>query len=85
METRVGKITHFYNHLSVAVLELSRELKVGDNIHILGHSTDFDQQVSSMEIEHQKVLSAGPRMEVALKVVGAVRRSDKVFRVVGDQ
>ncbi len=82
MDIRIGKVTHYYNHLSVAVLELSGELKVGDTIHILGRTTDFDQQVVSMEIEHQKIASAGPGTEVALKVIDTVRRGDIVFKYV---
>ncbi len=65
MEQRVGKVTHFYTHLCVAVLELSGELRVGDEIHILGHITDFTQLVELLEIEHKKVLAAGAGVEVA--------------------
>ncbi len=84
METRIGKITHYYNHLSVAVLDLTGELKVGDRIHIHGHSTDFEQPVDSLEVEHQKVQSVGPKAEVALKVTGVVRKDDQVYKVVED-
>ncbi len=84
MNIRVGKVTHYYSRIRVAVLELSGEIKVGDIIHIIGRSTDFDQQVSSMEIEHQKVQSAGPGTEVALKVVAIVRKGDDVFKLVED-
>ena len=84
MEIRVGKVTHYYNHISVAVLELSGELKVGDSIHILGRITDFEQRVGSMEIEHQKIQSAGPGTEVALKVIESVRKGDFVFKSVGE-
>ena len=82
MEIRVGKVTHYYNHISVAVLELTGELKVGDTIHILGRITDFEQRVGSMEIEHQKVNSVGPGTEVALKVIDFVRNGDVVFKFV---
>ena len=84
MEVRVGKVTHYYNHISVAVLELTGELKVGETIHILGRITNFDQRVSSMEIEHQKIQSAGPGTEVALKVIETVRKGDIVFKFVED-
>jgi hypothetical protein len=81
METRVGQVTHYFNHLSVAVLDLSGELKVGDTIHFLGHSADFTQQIDSMEIEHQKVPSAGPNKEVALKVAKPLHKGAEVFKV----
>jgi len=84
MEIRVGKVTHYYNHISVAVLELTGELKAGETIHILGRITDFDQRVGSMEIEHQKIQSAGPGTEVALKVIESVRKGDIVFKLVED-
>ncbi len=60
MDIRVGKVTHFFNHLSVAVLELSDELKVGDRICIVGRFTDIEQSVGSMEIDHQKSATVGP-------------------------
>jgi len=85
MEIRVGKVTHYYNHISVAVLELTGNLEVGDAIHILGRITDFDQRIGSMEIEHQKVHSVGPGMEIALKVIEPVRAGDTVFKLVEDK
>jgi hypothetical protein len=84
MEIRIGKVTHYYNHISVAVLVLTGELKVGETIHILGRITDFEQRVGSMEIEHQKVLSVGPGTEVALQVIDFVRPGDTVFKCVYD-
>ncbi len=84
MDIRIGKVTHYYNRISVAVLELTGELKVGDWIHIHGRITDFTQRVASMEIEHQKIQSAGPGADVALKVIEIVREGDVVFKAVED-
>jgi len=56
MEVEIGKVQHFYDHLEVAVVSLLGDLKLGDRIHIYGHSTDFCQRVTSMEIEHHNVL-----------------------------
>ena len=84
MDLRVGKITHYYDRISVAVLELYKELKVGETIHIQGRFTDFTQLVGSMEIEHQKIQSAGPKAEVALKVIEPVREGDIIFKVSED-
>jgi hypothetical protein len=81
METHIGQVNHYFNHASVAVLDLSGELKVGDTIHFVGHATDFTQQVESLEIEHQKVPSAGPNKEVALKVTQPVHKGSEVFKV----
>jgi translation elongation factor EF-1alpha len=85
MDVRVGKVTHFFNHLSVAVLELTGELKVGDMILIVGRFTDIEQRVSSMEIDHQKVTAVGAGTEVALKVYEPVRKGDVVYKVVVGQ
>ena len=82
MERQIGHITHYYNRISVAVLSLSEPLELGSIIHISGHTTDFTQPVASMEIEHQKVTSAGPDDEVALKVIEPVRRGDAVFKII---
>jgi putative protease len=82
MDIRIGHVTHYYNRIGVAVLELSGNLSLGDQILILGHNTDFTQRVNSLEIEHKKIQSAGPGMEVALKVEEPVRKGDGVYRVV---
>ena len=81
METRVGKVTHYFSHLHVAVLELSGELSIGDTILITGHTTDLTQPVTSMEIEHQPVQKVRPGMDVALMVIEPVRRGDLVFKI----
>jgi putative protease len=81
METLIGKVTHYYNRIGVAVVDLSAELKIGDTILILGHTTDFSQEITSLEIEHKKILSAGPGSEVALKVDEEVRRGDLIYRI----
>ena len=54
MENAIGHVTHYYKKINVAVLIIEDELKVGDTIHILGHTTDFAQKVISMQIEHKK-------------------------------
>jgi hypothetical protein len=81
METQIGQVTHFYNGISVAVLSLTDTLEIGDKIHILGHTTDFIQNITSMEINHKKVTSVSPRDDVALKVNEPVRNGDTVYKV----
>lgn len=85
MEIQVGRVTHYYNRISVAVLTLSGDLKVGDKIEILGKTTEFSQVVTSMEIEHRKIQSATAGMEVALKVADTVRKGDIVYKIVEDE
>ncbi|MEW5958925.1 MAG: U32 family peptidase C-terminal domain-containing protein [Chloroflexota bacterium] len=81
MEQRIGYVTHYYTRLGVAVLALRDALQVGDAVHILGHTTNFTQQVESLEIEHQPVQSVRPGAEVALKVVDKVRQGDRVYKI----
>jgi putative protease len=81
MEKHIGRVTHYFKRIGVAVLELSGGLKVGDVVHIQGRTTDFTQQVESMEIEHQKVQSVGPGAEAALKVSEPVRKGDAIYKV----
>lgn len=82
MEVEIGRVTHYYSHLSVAVLSLMDSLKLGDRIHILGHSTDFTQRVTSMEVEHHGILWVKPGDNVAVKVIQPVHEHDIVYRVV---
>jgi putative protease len=82
MEIEIGKVTHFFNGISVAVIELTDTLKVGDTVHIKGATTDFVQKVESMEINHQKVKEAGYGESIGLKVKERVREGDKVYKVV---
>ena len=85
MEVEIGRITHYYNHINVAVLSLSGSLKLGDKIHIYGHMTDFEQKVASMEVEHHAVVWVRPGDEVAIKVVGPVREHDIVYRIIEEE
>ena len=82
MEIRVGTVSHYFNHLGVAVLVLNKNIRIGDHIHFLGHTTEFDQLVSSLEINHHRIQVACPGMEVAIRVAEPVRKGDMVFRVV---
>jgi len=81
-EKEIGKITHYYGHISVGIVELSDTLKVGDNIHIKGHSSDFNQVVDSIQIEHQNVSEAKAGDVVGIKVVQKVHPHDKVYKVI---
>lgn len=82
-EERVGVVTHYYTHLGVAVVRLeSGSLRVGDTIHIRGHTSDFRQRVESMQIEHQPVTEVRAGQEFGLKVVDHAREHDVVFKVV---
>ncbi len=81
-EKLIGKITHYFGKISVAIVELSRVLKVGDRVHIKGHSTDFEQDISSIQIEHEDVKKAKKGDAVGIKVDEIVREGDEVYLVV---
>jgi len=80
-EKEIGKITHYYSHLSVGIIELSDTLQAGESIHIKGHSSDFTQGVDSIQIEHASVSQAKPGDVVGIKVANKVHPHDKVYKV----
>ncbi len=82
MEIHIGTITHFYTRLSVAVLDLTDEIHVGDEIRIKGRITDLIMTVASLEVDHNKIESASQGMEVALLVDGYVREGDGIYKMV---
>jgi len=77
----IGKIAHYYGHLSVGIIELSGELKTGDKIHIKGHTSDFKQGVVSMQINHQNVSGGKSGDLVGIKVSQKVHPGDKVYKI----
>lgn len=79
-EEAIGTVTHYFSHLSVAAVNLSDKLRVGDRIHIQGHTTDLAQTVDSLQIDRAAVAEAGPGDDVALKVTDHVREHDRIFR-----
>jgi len=81
-ETKIGTVTHYYTHLHVAGVEVTEgELHKGDTIHIKGHTSDFEQKVESMEIDHETVDVARPGDDIGLGVIEHAREHDTVYRV----
>lgn len=81
-EVEIGMITDFFARPVVAAVELTGELKVGDKIHIKGHTTDIEMTVNSMQIHNQNVQAAKAGDGVGIKVPDKVRHGDKVFKVL---
>jgi putative protease len=78
----IGRVTHYFGNLGVAVIELTDKLKVGETIRIVGgEDTDFEQKVDSMEVEHEKIQEAKKGDSIGLKVDQKVREDYKVFKV----
>ena len=77
----IGKVTHYFSKIGVAVIELSDVLQVGDTIRIAGGETDFTQKVESMQIEREEIKKAKSGDNVGLKVGQKVREGYKVYRL----
>lgn len=76
----VGRITHFFSKISVAIVDLTATLAVGDRILVKGPATDFEQVVESMQIEHENVSKAETGHSIGLKTVQPVREKDVVYK-----
>ncbi len=80
-DKKIGKITHYFDKIGVAVLELSAKLKAGERIKISGHDNEFEQEISSMQIEHEQVPEADKGQSIGLKVDQPVKEGDEVYKV----
>lgn len=81
-EQKVGSVLHYFDQVRVAALKIEKgSLKVGDSIHIKGHTTDFTQKVESMQTEHKAIKEAKKGDDVGIKVKDRVREQDDVFKV----
>ena len=80
-EKLIGKVSHWFGNINVAGIELTAKLAVGDRIHVLGHTTDLEQEIKSMQILHQDVSQAGRGDDVGVKLKSRVRVGDKVYKV----
>ncbi len=78
----VGRVSHFFTKISVAVIELTATISVGDRIRIKGPTTNVEQTVESMEIEHEKVQRAEAGQSIGMKVKDRVRETDVVYKIV---
>ena len=78
----IGEVSHFFSKIKVSVIKLSKPLSVGDTIRIIGgEDTDFEQEVKSMEDEHEKIKKAKSGDSVGLKVKKKVREGYKVYKI----
>lgn len=77
----IGRVSGWFSHVSVAAIKLKAPLKVGDKVHIKGHTTDFEEKVSSMQIENKSVKEAKKGDHIGIKVKDKVRPNDAVLLV----
>jgi len=75
----VGEVTHYYSNLGVAIVKFYQDMPAGKNVTFQGATTDFSQDLTSMELEHKSVAVAPKGREVGIKVKDKVREGDKVY------
>jgi putative protease len=79
---KIGKVTHYFSNIKVAVIKLSSALKIGENIKIIGgQNTDFKQQVKSMQLDHKEIKSAKKGKSIGLKMAEKVREGYNVYKI----
>jgi len=84
-EEKIGFVSNYFSKISVATVEITDgTVSVGDTLHFLGHTTDFESRVDSMQIERKSVTEAKKGDSVGVKVFEKVRRGDKVYKIVAD-
>ncbi len=76
-----GVVTHFYDHISVAVIEVMNPIKVGDTLEFVGHEHIFKQKVVSMQIDHNPVSIAKKKQVIGMKVIHPVKEKDLVYKL----
>ncbi len=80
-EEKIGEVVHYFSKIGVAAIKVtSGSLSVGDTIHIRGHTTDFQQRIDSIQIEHATVQKVGPGDDIGIKVTERVREGDQVYK-----
>lgn len=82
VEVEIGEVSDFFARPVVAGINLSAPLKLGDKIHIKGHTTDLEMVVNSMQINNANVTEAKAGDSIGIKVTDRVRRGDKVYKVI---
>ena len=81
MEKQIGRVAHYFSKVGVAAIELEDTLKVGECIHIKGHTSDWTQVVESMQIEGGEIEQAERGQSVGIKVPEHAREHDAVYKV----
>jgi putative protease len=80
-EKEIGRVTNYFSKIGVAVVELTGPMQLGDTIRVTGGDRDFQQQVGSMQVEHQPIENAQAGQEIAIKLDERARPGDTVYKV----
>jgi len=78
-EKKIGTITHFFDNISVGIIKLEGDIKIGDRVRFQGATTNFEQEITSMQYEHENIESAKKGQEVGVKTNEKVREGDNVY------
>jgi len=81
LEEKIGEITHYFGHIPAGIIKLTGTLKKGTKIHIKGATTDFTQEVTSMQVDHKDIEEAKKGKEIGIEIDQKVRDGDEVFIV----
>lgn len=81
-EQEIGVVTHYFGKVSAGIIKLSAPLKVGDKVHIKGHTSDFTETVNSIQIEHENVPEGKKGDEVGINVSQKVHEHDRVYKII---
>jgi putative protease len=81
-EELVGEVSHWFDEIGVAGIKLSGDLAVGDRIHIVGHTTDLEQGINSMQLDNEDVTEAGAGDEIGVKLTSRARPGDSVYKAI---
>ena len=80
-EHPVGTVNHYFGKLQVGIVSLTADITIGDTLQFRGHGADFQQTVSSMQIEHAAVETASAGTDVGIRVDQRIREGTEVYRV----
>jgi hypothetical protein len=82
-EVEIGKVTHYFSKIGVMAIQISQDvLRVGDVIHVKGHTSDFTQKIDSMQIDNKPVAEATVGQSVGMRAKDHAREHDQVYKVV---
>jgi len=77
----IGKVVNYFTNISVAIIELEESLAVGEKISIEGDTTNLQQTVESIQIEHKAIKKANKGESIGLKTIGRCRKGDTVYKI----
>ena len=78
---KVGKVTHYYDNIGVVIVKLTNPLQIGDKVRFKGHGADFEQEVSSLQVDHEQVDAASTGDTIGLKTEEKVREGTEVEKI----